>query len=81
MGLLRSSIAEVYCPASRLVGSGYFCASRLVLTAGHVIAGALSNAGPPEIPPTAQAEELLQTLAEKHMICRVRSLDAGERAD
>jgi hypothetical protein len=51
MGLLRSSIAEVYCPASRLVGSGYFCASRLVLTAGHVIAGALSNAGPPEIPP------------------------------
>jgi len=81
MGLLRRSIAEIYCPASGSVGSGYFCASRLVLTARHVIAGALSNAGPPEIPPTAQAEELLQTLAEKHMICRVRSLDAGERGE
>jgi len=80
MGLLHPlhrSVAEIYCPASGSVGSGYFLTSRLVLTARHVIAGAISNVGIPEIPTAAQVEELLQTLPEKHMVCRVRSLDAG----
>jgi len=56
---------------------GYFVTSRLVLTARHVITGILSNVWPPKIPPEAHAEELLQTLAEKDTICRVRALKPG----
>jgi|SRR6185437_6720606 len=80
MGLLRISVAEIYCPADGKVGSGYFCTSRLVLTARHVIAGALSNAGAPKTPPVEQTEDFLQTISEKHMVCRVRTLDAGQGA-
>ena len=77
MGLLLSSVAEIYCPASDKVGSGYFCTSRLILTARHVIAGAISNEGAPEILHAAQAEEILQTLAKNRMVCRVRALKPG----
>jgi hypothetical protein len=50
MCLLRRSVVEIYYQASGKVGSGYFCTSRLVLTVRYVIAGAISNAGAPEIP-------------------------------
>jgi hypothetical protein len=80
MSISRGSVAEIYCPVSGSVGSGYFCTSRLVLTAQHVVSGAVLNAAPPVILPSAHAEELIRTRAKSPALCRVRSLAAGAGA-
>lgn len=80
MGLSPRSVAEIYCPASRSVGSGYFCTPRLILTARHVVAGALPRTGPPESSSELPAEVFLQALAEGRELCRVRLLKAGSGA-
>jgi tetratricopeptide (TPR) repeat protein len=77
MGLSGNLVAEIYSPPGRAVGSGYFCTSRLVLTAKHVVSGALPMVGPPEISTLGEAGDFERVFQENRVACRVRSLAAG----
>jgi Trypsin-like peptidase domain len=77
MGLSGKFVAEIYSPTDGAVGSGYFCTSRLVLTAKHVVSSALPKDGLPEVSTRAKAEEFERVFPDNRTICRVRSLAAG----
>jgi V8-like Glu-specific endopeptidase len=77
MGLSRDLVAEIYSPANHAVGSGYFCTSRLILTAKHVVSGALPNVGPVDVSTQGEAGDFDRILSENRTVCRVRSLSAG----
>ncbi len=74
MGLEEAQVAEVYVPASDDFGSGYLVSPRLVLTARHVVATAVSNRAPPERPPGPLTARLLGDLAQGLPRCQVRLL-------
>jgi hypothetical protein len=76
MGLSRDLVAEIYSPASRAVGSGYFCTSRLILTAKHILSD-LPKMGPPDVSTQAGAGAFEQVFRDNQTVCRVRSLTAG----
>jgi Trypsin/Trypsin-like peptidase domain len=77
MGLSRDLVVEIYSPANHAVGSGYFCTSRLILTAKHVVSGALPKVGPTSVSTLGRATAFEQVFHENRTVCRVRSLSAG----
>jgi hypothetical protein len=79
MGLSSNRVAEIFIPASRAVGSGYFLTPRLVLTAKHVVVAALPPDGPIAAPEEADESAFVSKLAGVRSLCRVRSLTSPSR--
>ena len=72
--LSAERVAEIYVDADKSVGSGYFLTPRIVLTAKHVIASAVSIDDPLPAPQSSDGADYISNLAGTRPRCRVRTL-------
>ncbi|MFJ9683963.1 trypsin-like peptidase domain-containing protein [Streptomyces sp. NPDC101194] len=73
-------VIEIYEPQTGSVGSGYLISEDTVLTARHVVEGALPDDGPLAPPSPENWQERLGGLARDRPHCRIRQLRRGGQA-
>ncbi|WP_269857001.1 trypsin-like peptidase domain-containing protein [Streptomyces sp. RPT161] len=78
--LNEKRVVEIYEPQTGSVGSGYLINEYAVLTARHVVEGALRDDGPLAPPPLENLGEGLEGLVRDHPHCRIRQLHRGGQA-
>ncbi|MEV8597355.1 serine protease [Streptomyces sp. NPDC052012] len=78
--LSERRVVEIYEPQTGSVGSGYLINDYTVLTARHVVEGALPDGGPLNPPPRREMEHGLVGLAGDYPRCRIRPLHRGGQA-
>ena len=78
--LNEKRVVEIYEPQTGSVGSGYLINEYTVLTARHVVEGALPDDVPPAPTPRENLEEALDDLVRDHPHCRIRPLHRGGQA-
>ncbi|MFD4175215.1 hypothetical protein [Streptomyces anulatus] len=78
--LNEKRVVEIYEPQMGSVGAGYLIGEYAVLTARHVVQGALPDGGPLAPPPLENQDEGLEGLVRDHPHCRIRQLHRGGQA-
>ncbi|MFE9459151.1 hypothetical protein [Streptomyces californicus] len=78
--LNEKRVVEIYEPQTGSVGAGYLIGKYAVLTARHVVQGALPDHGPLAPPPLENQAEGLEGLVRGHPHCRIRQLHRGGQA-